>query len=94
MLFSIWTTNTVFYLLFKHYFYIQSLFPSVGWLFDVLQRYPPSFYLGGATIGAAGVMIFIPRFVRTPTSQLTVDAIILDVETGARLKSLCGEELV
>ncbi|KAK2157872.1 hypothetical protein LSH36_183g00043 [Paralvinella palmiformis] len=68
--------------------------PASGWLFDVLQRYPPSFYLGGATIGAAGVMIFIPRFVRTPTSQLTVDAIILDVETGARLKSLCGEELV
>ncbi|KAK2157874.1 hypothetical protein LSH36_183g01072 [Paralvinella palmiformis] len=59
-----------------------------GWLFDALQRYPPSFYIGGATIGAAGVMIFIPHIACSPNYQIT-----LDIETERKLKDLSDELL-
>ena len=34
----------------------------VGWLYDALQSYPPSFYLGGVAVVLSAIIILFPWF--------------------------------
>ena len=34
----------------------------LGWLYDALQSYPPSFYLGGVAVVLSAIIILFPWF--------------------------------
>ncbi|KAK2157878.1 hypothetical protein LSH36_183g01073 [Paralvinella palmiformis] len=63
--------------------------PTAGWLFDVLHRYRPCFYLAGAALGLSGIIILIPYFIRR-SGVTSTDVEVIDAhETDKKDESLC-----